>query len=499
MSSTLILSVLIGYFILLMLVAHFTKGSGDNSTFFTGNRNSKWYLVAFGMIGASLSGVTFISVPGWVGDSGFSYMQVVLGYFIGYLIIAVVLLPLYYKHNLTSIYVYLGERFGPNTHLTGTFYFLVSRLVGSALRLFLVADVLHYFVFEQYGIPFWLTVVLTLVLIWLYTNKGGIKTIVWTDTIQTTFMLAALFLGIYLLHSVSGLDHAAVWEQVRITNWFVTDDVNAKNYWLKHILAGVFIAVAMTGLDQDMMQKNLTCKNTKEAKKNVFSLAFVLIFVNLIFLLLGAYLYSFMSQDPEIIAQFKAMDSSVASDRLFPLIALSGKLGYAFGLVFIIGLIAAAYSSADSAITALTTSFCYDVLKIDKKENINKEKTRKIVHVGVTFAVLITILVAQSLKEKNVIDAVFVAASYTYGPLLGLFFFGILTKRKLDDSLAWVICLLVPIGLYVMQMYSEDIFGLYKFGYELLGINGMLCFMGFWMISEKPKNQNKIEPESNIV
>jgi Na+/proline symporter len=488
MASGLILGVLLGYFVLLMLVAHFTKGTADNDTFFTGNRNSRWYVVAFGMVGASLSGVTFISVPGWVGGSGFAYMQMVLGYFVGYLIIAFVLLPLYYKHNLTSIYVYLGERFGPNTHLTGTVFFLISRLIGSALRLFLVADVLHYFVFEQWGIPFWATVVFTLVLIWLYTNKGGIKTIVWTDTLQTTFMLAALAMGIYLLHDLNVISQEAIWEKARISNWFVTDSVNAKDYWVKHDLGGIFVAVAMTGLDQDMMQKNLTCKNTKDAKKNLITLATVLIFVNFIFLLLGAYLYAFMDQDSEIFSQFMAMKDSERADRLFPLIALSGKLGFTFGLVFIIGLIAAAYSSADSAITALTTSFCYDILKIDKKEQLNKEKIRKRVHIGVTVVVLITILAARAFKEQNVIGAVFTAANYTYGPLLGLFFFGILTKRKLFDNAAWIICILVPFGIYFLQMYESNLFGAYKFGFELLGINGLFCFLGLWLFSKPSKS-----------
>lgn len=485
MTSGLILGVLLVYFALLMFVAHFTKGSGDNNTFFTGNRNSRWYVVAFGMIGASLSGVTFISVPGWVGGSGFAYMQMVLGYFFGYLIIAFVLLPIYYRHNLTSIYVYLGERFGPKTHLTGTIFFLISRLIGSALRLFLVADVLHYFVFEQWGIPFWATVVFTLFLIWLYTNKGGIKTIVWTDTLQTTFMLAALAMGIYLLHELHVIPQETILEKIRISNWFVMDDVNASDYWVKHFLGGLFVAVAMTGLDQDMMQKNLTCKNTKDAKKNLISLAIVLIFVNLIFLLLGAYLYAFMDQDSEIFSQFLSMKESERADRLFPLIALSGKLGFTFGLVFIIGLIAAAYSSADSAITALTTSFCYDILKIDKIKRVNKEKIRKRVHIGVTLVMLFTILAARAFKEQNVIGAVFTAANYTYGPLLGLFFFGILTKRKLSDNYAWVICILVPTGVYFMQMYQSELFGAYKFGFELLGINGLLCFAGLWLVSKQ--------------
>ena len=277
MSPLLIVGVLAAYFSMLIAVSRLTKGSDDNAAFFTGNRNSNWLVVSFGMIGASLSGVTFISVPGWVGTSGFSYMQMVMGFFLGYIIVAFVLLPLYYRHNLTSIYTYLETRFGPNTHLTGTLFFLVSRLIGSALRLFLVADVLHFFVFKAWGLPFFSTVLITLVLIWVYTHRGGMKTIIWTDTIQTVFMLLALGLGIYLMASESNADNSKVFEQLRFSNWWVTDDPNAGNYWWKHLFGGMFFTIAMTGLDQDMMQKNLTCRNVGDAKKNMLVLSLVLI------------------------------------------------------------------------------------------------------------------------------------------------------------------------------------------------------------------------------
>lgn len=489
MSPILIVSILVAYFLLLIGISYLTHGKGDNDTFFTGNRNARWYVVAFGMVGASLSGVTFISVPGWVGGSGFSYMQMVLGYLLGYIVVAFVLLPLYYRHNLTSIYVYLGERFGPNTHLTGTLFFLISRLVGSALRLFLVADVLHHFVFEAWGLPFWSTVAITLLLIWVYTHRGGIKTIIWTDTLQTIFMLLALVLGIVLLSSHEGIDNEAVWQQMRFSNWWVTDNANAANFWWKHFFGGMFVTIAMTGLDQDMMQKNLTCRNINDAKKNMISLSVVLIFVNLVFLLLGAYLFAFMGQNADMESAYQAMDSAVRDDRMFPMIALSGELGITFGVVFIIGLIAAAYSSADSAITALTTSVCYDLLKIDKKTSGNSEKTRKTVHILVTLAVFVTIIVANLVKEQNVISTVFVAASFTYGPLLGLFFFGILTKRELHDQWSWLVCLLVPIALYYVKMNDAAWFGGYKFGYEMLGLNGILCFLGLLLISYSRKEK----------
>ena len=486
MSKIVILSIIFVYFLLLIVISRFTSGKGDNETFFTGNRNSKWYVVAFGMIGASLSGVTFISVPGWVGGSGFSYMQMILGYMIGYVIVAFVLLPLYYRHNLSSIYAYLGTRFGNNTHVTGAILFLCSRVVGASLRLFLVADVLHYFVFMEWGIPFWFTVAITLLLIWIYTNRGGIKTIIWTDTLQTFFMLLALVLGIVYISDSISIQEAGIWEQMSVVNWFVVDDPNAANYWWKHVLGGMFVTIAMTGMDQDMMQKNLTCKNTKDAQKNMISLGVILIGVNLIFLTLGAFLYAYLDIHPDMLTQFNNMDESLRADRLFPMIALSGSLGATFGILFILGLIAAAYSSADSALTSLTTSASIDLFKVDKMTDVQKaERYRKIIHVLVTVVIFITIILAAKLKEQNVISTIFKAASYTYGPLLGLFFFGIFTKRKVNDKWAWLVCLLIPILLFFTMQYETALFGTYKFGFELLGINGLFCFLGLWMISKK--------------
>ncbi len=486
MSQFVILSVILIYFAALVLLARLTSGKGDNETFFTGNRNSKWYVVAFGMIGASLSGVTFISVPGWVESSGFSYMQMILGYMIGYIVVAFILLPLYYRKNLSSIYSYLGERFGKRTHITGASFFLTSRVLGASLRLFLVADVLHYFVFSDWGVPFWLTVAVTLVLIWVYTNRGGIKTIIWTDTLQTFFMLLALFLGIYFISDAIDVKEAGIWEQASPVNWFVTNDPNAANYWWKHVLGGMFVTIAMTGMDQDMMQKNLTCRNTRDAQKNMITLGLVLIVVNLVFLILGAYLYAYVDANPALMAEFSSIDKSLQGDRLFPMVALKGDLGSTFGILFILGLIAAAYSSADSALTSLTTSASVDLFRVDKLEDKKKAlKIRKIIHVVMTVILFVTILLAARFKEQNVIASVFSAANYTYGPLLGLFFFGIFTKRKLNDKLAWLVCLSIPIAIFIFkENYEKVVFEEYRFGFELLGINGLLCFIGLFFLSK---------------
>lgn len=486
MSPAFLLTVIGLYFILLIFVSRISSRGATNETFFVGNRSSKWYLVAFSMIGGSLSGVTFISVPGWVGASGFSYMQMVLGYMIGYVIVSFVLLPMYYRNNLSSIYSYLGQRFGKITHITGASFFLFSRILGASFRLFLVADVLHFFVFAAWGVPFWLTVAITLLLIWAYTNKGGIKTVIWTDALQTVFMLVTLVIAIYAISNTLGKDFHVSSQGAGIMDWFVTDNPNAGNYWWKHILGGMFVTIAMTGLDQDMMQRNLSCKNTKDAQKNMLSLGVILILVNFVFLLLGAYLYAYLKENPDLYQAFIGMDESVRADRLFPLIALKSKIGASFGVIFIIGLIAAAYSSADSALTALTTSTSIDIWKVDKMEDQNKATTiRKRIHVGMTLVLFITILTISYFKDGNVISSIFSAANYTYGPLLGLFFFGIMTKRVVNDNFAWIICIIVPAALFVMKMYEKELFGDYHFGFELLGINGILCFIGLWLISSR--------------
>lgn len=489
MSGTLIFSIIIVYFVVLLLISYLTSRGAKNNTFFIGNRSSKWYLVSFGMIGASLSGITFISVPGMVAEEGFTYMQMVIGYLIGYAVIAFILIPLYYRLNLTSIYAYLGSRYGERTHLIGASFFLLSRILGASVRLFLVADVLDYFVLGQYGFNFEFSVLITLVLIYIYTYRGGIKTIVWTDTLQTTFMLLALGVSVYLITQFLGVETAQEGlNSLGMTNWFLTEDVAPKNYWLKGVLGGFFITLAMTGLDQDMMQKNLTCKNEKESRKNMLWFSGILFFVNLIFLVLGGLLILYIQQQPELYASFMEMDESKRLDRLFPLVALKSDLGLFIGITFILGLIAAAYSSADSALTSLTTSTSVDIFKVDKWKDQNKaEKTRKWIHVGMTLLLFIVILLANVYKESNVINTLFHVAGYTYGPLLGLFFFGILSKRKVNDKWIWLVCLLVPTILLLFKQFEGDLFIHYKVGHELLGINGVLCFVGIWLLSLKSK------------
>jgi SSS family solute:Na+ symporter len=471
-----------------MGISYLTSRGAGNETFFIGNRSSKWYLVSFGMIGASLSGVTFISVPGMVSGEGFTYMQMVIGYLVGYAVIAFVLLPLYYKLNLTSIYTYLGSRYGSTTHKVGATFFLLSRILGASVRLFLVADVLDYFVLSNYGLNFEYSVLITLVLIYIYTYRGGIKTIVWTDTLQTAFMLFALFVSVYLI--LQNIDTGSAKEGLRslgMTDWFLTHDPDAKNYWLKGILGGFFITVAMTGLDQDMMQKNLTCKNEKDARKNMLWFSVILFFVNFVFLVLGGLLFLYLQQEPELMKAFLSMEEDKRLDRLFPLIALQSDLGSVIGITFLLGLIAAAYSSADSALTSLTTSTAVDILEVEKMEDQCKaEKVRKIIHISMTGVLFIVILIANAYKEENVINTLFQLAGFTYGPLLGLFFFGILSKRKVSDKSAWIVCLVVPALLILFKKYETDIFIHYKTGHELLGINGLLCFIGLYILSFFP-------------
>lgn len=486
MSGGFILAVIAIYFAVLLLISYLTSKGAKNDAFFTGNRSSKWYLVSFGMIGASLSGITFISVPGMVANEGFSYMQMVIGYLIGYALIAFVLLPLYYRLNLTSIYAYLNQRYGTITHKIGAGFFLLSRILGASVRLFLVADVLDFFVLSNYGFSFEFSVLITLLLIYIYTYKGGIKTIVWTDTLQTLFMLVSLGVSSYLISNALGTSETFTGlKSLGMTEWFVTSSVDTPNYWLKGVLGGFFITVAMTGLDQDMMQKNLTCKNEKDARKNMLWFASILFVVNFVFLFLGGLLYMYLQAHPELLTEFMSMDETKRLDRLFPLIALKSDLGFFIGITFLLGLIAAAYSSADSALTSLTTSTSVDLFQLDKWEDQHKaERYRKFIHIGMTLILFIVILLANTFKENNVINTLFMMAGYTYGPLLGLFFFGILSKRKVDDTKAWIICIAVPAVLLVFKNYEADLFIHYKTGHELLGINGLLCFLGLWAISK---------------
>ncbi len=479
MTAGLIISIIAAYFLILIVVSYLTGKKDDNASFFLGNKQSPWYVVAFGMIGASLSGVTFVSVPGYVEANSFSYMQVVLGYVLGYAVIIKVLLPLYYRLNLTSIYTYLLERFGKYSYKTGSLFFIISRVVGASFRLYLVADIMQYAVFDSLDVPFWLTVLITILLIWVYTFRSGIKTIVWTDTLQTTFMLAAVGISIYmikdsLIPDSSLIDYIADSSKSKI---FFFEDWKDGDFFIKQFLSGMFITIVMTGLDQDMMQKNLSCRSLKDAQKNMFWLAIILVFVNLVFMSLGVLLYDFA--DANGIGETK--------DRLFSAVALHGGLGLSLGIFFFIGLVAAAYSSADSALTALTTSFCVDLLEVEKMEDRTAVKTRKWVHIGFSIVLLFTILLFKELDKGSVIKEIFVAAGYTYGPLLGLFAFGLFTKWKIQDKLVPIVALVSPIICYFLKQNSEEWFG-YEFGFELLILNGIFTFIGLLILVKKDKS-----------
>lgn len=477
-----IVLLILGYFGVLILISFLTGKSANNNTFFKADNSSPWYLVAFGMIGASLSGVTFISVPGWVEGQQMSYMQMVFGYVVGYAVIGLVLLPLYYRLNLTSIYTYLEDRFGSYSYKTGASFFLLSRTIGAAFRLFLVANVLQLILFDAYGIPFWITVTITILLIWLYTFKGGIKTIVWTDTLQTLFMLIAVGVCIIMIKDSLKIDSLFTYiSESKSAKMFFFDDIKAGNYFWNRFLSGAFIAIVMTGLDQDMMQKNLTCRNLKDAQKNMFWFTIVLVIVNFFFLALGVLLTDY--------ATINGLDAH--KDQLFPMIAMSGDLGLVTSLFFLLGLIAAAYSSADSALTSLTTSFSIDILEIDKKEdNQQQEKTRKKIHILFSFILIATILIFKYfIADASVIAKIFQFAGYTYGPLLGLYAFGLFTKLNIKDKLVPIICIVSPIFTFLISYFSKTLFN-FDFGFFVLVLNGILTFFGLLMIKTSKKNQN---------
>lgn len=469
MTPSQILFALIGYFLILITISWITSKNNDETSFYTGNRKSPWFLVAFGMIGASLSGVTFLSVPGWVANSHFGYLQTVLGYMVGYLIIAQILIPLYYRQNLTSIYTYLENRFGENSYKTGAAYFILSRIIGASFRLFLVAGVLHTFVFDPFGIPFWGVVAITIILIFLYTSKSGIKTVVYTDTLQTTFLIAAVILT--LLFMINDLN----WSLGDTVSNLVNDpntqifhwDGNSSNVFWKQFLGGVFIALAMTGLDQDMMQKNLSINSIRNAQKNIYIQMALFIVINVIFLSLGALLYNYVD--------VKGLDFVGKSDELFSFVAMQHATPIV-SVAFIIGLVAAAYSSADSALTALTTSFCVDFLGYERSKPTDIKK-RRWVHIGFAFILFITILIFNAINNEAVIKELFRAAGFTYGPLLGLFSFGILTKNKINDKYVVVITLisilLTGIYFYGMPMLVEG----FEAGFELIIINGFFTYI----------------------
>ncbi|MCF8374498.1 MAG: sodium:solute symporter [Bacteroidales bacterium] len=477
-SSWLVIGTIVAYFAMLLVISWVTGRKADNNAFFLGNRKSPWYVVAFGMIGASLSGVTFISVPGWVGSSSFSYMQMVLGYLLGYIAIANILMPMYYRLQLTSIYTYLDERFGKNSYKTGASFFLLSRVIGAAFRLFLVANVLQITVFDAWNIPFAASVVITILLIWLYTYRGGIKTIIWTDTLQTIFMLLAVGISVYFIADEMKLDFAGLVKTVKGSEYsqiFFFDDWKDKRFFFKQFLAGAFITIVMTGLDQDMMQKNLSCKNIGDAKKNMYWFSLILVPVNLLFLGLGALLFLF--------AQSKGISLPAHSDDLFPLVATGGFLTPILTVVFILGLIAAAYSSADSALTALTTSFSVDILNINKyKEETKRKRIRMIAHIGFSVLLVLVILLFKAINNQSVISAIFTVAGYTYGPLLGLYAFGLFTKLQVRDRIVPYLAIASPVIAYFIKSAVSEYFG-WEIGFELLIINGMITYGGLLLIS----------------
>ncbi len=515
MSSTLLLSFVIGYFVLLLVVAYFTSRNSNNDSFFIGNKKSNWMLVAFGMIGTSLSGVTFVSVPGTVGSAAFSYFQVVIGYLIGYFVVAFVLLPLYYRLNLTSIYNYLQHRFGMVSYKTGALFFIISRTLGATARLYLVINVLQLFILRDLNISFGLATFIILLLILLYTFEGGVKTIVYTDTLQTTFMLLGLVVCIaYIMtnmgHSVSST--LSELGQNNLTRIFNTD-VNSAGFYLKNILGGMFITIGMTGLDQEMMQKNISVRTLKDSQKNMMTFSVIMVIVNFLFLLLGGILYLYG----------KSNNISVPGDDLFPTIALQ-YMPAAISIIFIIGLISALFPSADGALTALTSSFCIDILGLKRREDLSEKERKKIrltVHFTFAFIFFLMVIGFKIMDNKSIIDIILKVAGFTYGPLLGLFAFGILTNRVVNDKLSLYVCLLAPLlilgidfvnniewwqkqmkleGAWIDQMkaFSSSVFGSFKIGYELLIYNGLLTFLGLWLISGrgesvKQKEESKLE------
>jgi len=495
--------ILLIYFLTLLLISYLTSKKATNESFFIGERKSPWFIVAFGMIGASLSGITFISVPGAVAKYSiedqqlvpagqFSYMQMVFGYLVGYFVVAYVLLPIYYKMNLTSIYTYLKNRFGYWSYKTGSALFLISRVIGASIRLLLVASVLQLILFDELGVPFEITVVVSILLIWIYTNKGGIKTIIWTDTLQTLFMLASVGLTVWLIGgSIDVVNKGGFVNSIKDSGFsqiFYFNNWLNGNYFWKHFLGGMFITIGMTGLDQDMMQKNLSCKNLRSAQLNMVSFAGILVVVNLVFLALGALLYMYYQETG--VGQI-ALNMG-RTDLLFAEIAQSGDLGIVAGVLFLLGLIAAAYSSADSALTSLTTSFSIDFLDVDKLENAQQEKIRKRTHIAMSIVLILTVIILRRTSEDSAIWLLIKLAGFTYGPLIGLFFFGILTGRNLKDQWVPWVCGAVPVVLATIWCLNKNgfinWFGGYQFGAEIIIYNSIISFIVLWFISYRTKD-----------
>jgi len=489
MNPLLVATLLGGYFLLLIFIAHLTSRKATTETFFTANRRSPWFVVAFGMIGTTISGVTFISVPGEVGNSACTYFEFIMGNLVGFWIVALVLLPVYYKLNLISIYSYLEQRFGFYSYKSGSFFFLLSRTIGAAFRMYLVAEVLQLALFDALGIPFGVTVMISIFLIWVYTYRGGVKTIIWTDSLQTIFLLTAVVLTIYYLFSYFGWTVDEAFQKInqhpfsRIFDW---EWKSGKNFF-KQFIAGIFVTVVMVGLDQDMMQKNLTCKSLKEARKNMLTFSGIFVFVVALFLLLGILLYLF--------AQSKGITIPAKSDYLFPLLALN-HMSLLIGVFFLLGITAANYASADSALTSLTTAFCVDFLNINKRQDKNKGRILRRTHIGFSILLFCVIMIFKVINNQSVVVAVFKAAGYTYGPLLGLFAFGLLTKKNVHDRFVPFVTIASPFIAWIIDSLSGKLFNGYQIGFELIIINGAITFLGLLLIQKKSLLSETLKNES---
>jgi len=486
MNPTLILILIAAYFAVLFAVSFVAGKKSDNEGFFVGNRKSMWFMVAFAMIGSSISGVTFVSVPGMVGASSFSYLQMVLGFVVGQALIAFVLVPLFYRMNVVSIYEYLESRFGVSSHHTGAWFFFVSKMLGASVRLFLVCLTLQLLVFEPLRLPFILNVACTVALVWLYTFRSGVKSLIWTDSLKTFCLVTSVGLCICYVAADLHLNAAGLVRTVvesDLSRIFFFDDVNDKRFFLKQFLAGVFTMIAMTGLDQDMMQRNLSCRNSKDSQKNIITSGIMQFFINLLFLVLGVLLYTYTAQ--------RGIEPPLRSDELFPMIATGGYFPVVVGVLFIVGLISSAYATAGSALTALTTSFTVDIIGTKAKTDDAVRRLRKRIHVAMAVVMATVIFVFNLLNNTNVIDAVYTLASYTYGPILGMFAFGIFTRRRVRDRFIPLVAILSPVLCFFLQKHSAAWFNGYRFSYELLLVNALFTFAGFLLLS-RPHSREEL-------
>ena len=480
MSPLAVIITIAAYFLVLFTVSHLAGRKADNAGFFIGNRSSKWYMVAFAMIGSTISGVTFMSVPGMVDPKAFSYMQMVLGFFVGQLIISFVLIPVFYRMKLFSIYEYLYERFGVSTYKTGAWFFFISKVLGASVRLFLVCLFLQMMVFGPLNIPFIFNVIATVALVWLYTRQGGVKTLIWTDSLKTFCLILSVVLTIFFIAKNMGLDFSGMVSSIRgsdLSRTFFFDNPKEGTYFWKQFLAGIFTMIATTGLDQDFMQRNLSCENPRDSQKNIITSGLVQLVINLLFLMLGVLLYLFIDS--------KGIARPEKSDELFPMVATQGYLPLAVGILFIIGLISSAYAAAGSALTALTTSFTVDILGIKNKSEAQIKSTRKNVHIGMAVVMGVVIFVFNLLNNTSVIDAVYILASYTYGPILGMFAFGILIKRSVRDKFVPYIAVLAPIICFFLQKLTIAVWD-FHFGYALIIVNALITMAGMFSLSLNP-------------